>query len=251
MKILINAITTVFLLGIAAAHADTKLVYVDENSGEVRSVIAIKDGMVRMDNKDQQNWVLYDSSSETITAVDAANRSYSVIDEETMQQISKQVSDAMAKMEEQLANVPAEQREAMKKMMGGMMDMGKKSLETSVERTGRSMSKAGYDCDEVIFSVGTITRTTLCVVEDGELGLDSDDQVALDNMYAAMNRFTETIGKGIGMSYSLPDIGGIPVYSKEDKERTGEILKEATDDDLDSGLFEVPSGFREEKMTMR
>lgn len=252
MKTLIHALLTTCLLGAAAtAQADARLVYVDEDSGKVRSIIAIKDGMVRMDNKDEQNWMLYDSGSETITVVDAANRSYSEIDDEAMQQIAKQVSDAMAQMEKQLAAVPAEQREAMKKMMGGMMDMGKEALKTSVDRTGRSLSKAGHDCDEVIFTVGSVTRTTLCIVDAGELGIASKDHDAVRNMFAAMSKFTETIGEGIGMSYSLPDIGGIPVYSKEDKERSAEILKEADDGALQGDLFKVPSNYDKEEMTMR
>lgn len=249
MKRLMNALLAASLLGFAAqASADTKLVYVDEKSGDIRSIIAIKDGMVRMENEDEQSWVLYKGGSETLTVVNDADRSYAVIDRETMQRISKQINDAMKKMEEQLAAVPAEQREAMKKMMGGMMDMGKQALETSVEHTGRSMSKAGYKCEEAIFTVGSMTRTVLCIADAGDVGLDSDDQAALDNMYSTMNRFTETIGQGVGMSYSLPEMDGIPVYSKEDKESTAEILKEADNSGLSDSLFEVPADYTREEM---
>lgn len=243
-------LATLAALLAAPALADTRLQYVDERNGAQQTVITIKDGKVRMDNADSSAWTLYDSASNTLTTIDQKEKTYTVLDEETMKAMSAQVSSAMAEMKRQLDAMPPEQRAMMEKMMGGAMDMGKKMVETKVERTGRKLEKAGYDCEQVFYSVGNMMRSEMCVTDVDNLDIPSGDRKALDAMQAHMKAMAESMSESFGVDFALDfdSMGGMPVYMKEDKEPSGEILKDVSHDDVDASQLQVPKGYREEKI---
>lgn len=231
------------------AIADTRLQYVDEKSGARQTAITIKDGKVRMDNADSRAWTLYDSASNTLTTIDPEEKTYMVLDEEALQQLSGQVSSAMAEMKRQLDAMPPEQRAMMEKMMGGAMDAGKKMVETKVDRSGKKLEKAGYDCEQVFYSVGTM-RSEMCVTNVDNLDISAGDRKALDAMQANMKAMAESMSESFGVDFVMDfdSMGGIPVYMKEDKERSGEILKNVDHNGIDASQLQVPKGYREEKL---
>ncbi|HEX7029335.1 MAG TPA: DUF4412 domain-containing protein [Gammaproteobacteria bacterium] len=232
------------------AIAGTRIEYVDENSGEARTVLAIKDGKARMDSADDAGYVLFDANARTLTTVNPNEKTFTVMDEASMQQLSAEVSSAMAEMRAQLERMPPEQRAMVEKMMGGAMNAGKSMLETTVERTGRTLEKAGHACEQVIFSVGSVARTELCVADAGEVGVPDEDRATMNAMYRQMQAMAETMMKNFGME-SAPDMSaldGIAVYMKQDNEKSGEILGNVTHDGIDASLFAIPDDYREESL---
>lgn len=234
----------------APAIADTKLQYVDEKSDAPQSSILIKDGKVRMNNADSSSWTLYDSATNTLTTINPDDQTYTVMDEETMKNVSGQMSEAMAEMQREMEKMSPEQRAMMEKMMGGALDAGKKMIETRVDRTGKKLDKAGYSCEQVFYSVGTLGRSELCVVDINKLDIPADDRRALEAMQAQMKVVAENVSKGLGvnLAFDFDSLGGMPVYMKEDKERSGDILEDVSHSSIDASQLKIPAGYSEEKI---
>jgi hypothetical protein len=230
------------------AFADTRIEYVDDQDGETQTVIAIKNGNVRIDDADGDGYTLFRSADRILVIVDHNDQTYMEMDEASMDEVSGQVREAMAEMHRQLEQMPPAQREMMERMMGGVKDAGKSMFEMKVDRTGRRMKHAGYDCEQVFVSIGTLARTELCVVESGKLDMPAADRRALDAMQEQMHRFAEKMTQDIGINFTFDfkSMGGIPVYMKEDNDPAAEILNEVSHDRLDASLFEVPKGYRKE-----
>lgn len=245
-------IVVLTMLFVAPAVADTRLRYVDEQSGEEQSAIAIKDSKVRMDDAGSPSWSLFDTETRSLIVVDPDEKTWTSLDEEAMQQAAGQMNAAMAEMREQLEQMPPEQRAMVEKMMGGMADAGR-MVETKVDRTGTTLNKAGYDCAQVFMSVGSMARSELCVVAPDELDIPPADRQALDAMQDHMKKFADTMSNAFGAAGSTFDfgfdsVGGIPVYIKQDDQPSAQILEDVSHSGVDADLFRIPQGYREEKI---
>lgn len=240
------------VLAVTPAVADTRIRYVDEQSGEEQSVLTIKDGKVRMDNADSSSWMLFDAKDGSLITVDPAGKTWTSLDEETMQKAAGQVTAAMAKMREQLEQMPPEQRAMMEKMMGGMVDAGRKMVETKVDRTGKTLHKAGHDCAQVFVSVGSLSRSEMCVVDPGELDIPAADREVLEAMQDRMKKFAESMSKSFGanLAFDFGSIGGVPVYVKQDRKQTGQVLEGISHSGIDTDLLSVPDGYREKTISV-
>lgn len=233
----------------AAALADTRIAYVDEKSGAERTVITVKDGKVRMDNAEAENFSVYDSDSDVLTLVDPTRQSYTLLDDAKLRTLSGQMNDAMAKMRAQMAEMPPEQRAAMEKMMGGAANAGGRAPDIKLDRTGKQLNKGGHDCRQVFLTAGDLARMELCVVDQKRIEMPDGDRAALEAMQEQMRIVAESFaGSGKRAPLDYDSIGGMPVYMKSSSQRSGEVLKDVTHDDIDASLFEVPAGYREEKI---
>lgn len=234
------------------ALADTRLSYADEQSGEEQSVITIKDGKVRMDNAGSSSWTLYDTNDGSLITVDPDARTWTSLDEETLQKAAGQVSAAMARMRAQLEQMPPEQRARIEKMMGGMADAGRKMVETKVDRTGKTQHKAGHDCEQVFMSVGSLSRSEVCVAAPDALDIPAADTKVLEAMQERMKKFAQSMSQsfGAGPSFDFDSLGGVPVYTKQEDEHTGQILKGVSHTGIEAGLFHVPDGYHEKKISL-
>lgn len=239
-----------FLAAIAAcvsavAIADTRILYVDEQSGAERTVIAVKDGKVRMDSAEAPSFSVYDSETDRLTLVDPDKQSYTLLDDEQLRALSVQMNKAMAQMREQMADMPPEQRAAMEKMIGGSAGAGQ-APDIKLERTGKRLNKGGHDCRQVFLSAGD-ARMELCVVERKHIDIPDEDRAALEAMQKQMRTVAESFS-GARAPVDYDAIGGMPVYMKSSGQPSGEVLKRVTHDGIDASLFEVPEGYREEKI---
>lgn len=228
--------------------AGTRIEYVDSQSGAPQTVISIQDGRIRMDDAGIGTYTLFDRRTGALTTVNEDDETYTVMDEAAMKQVSGQVSSAMAEMRKQLEQMPPEQRAMMEKMMGGAADMGRTALEVSIERTGNRLEKSGYDCEQVFLAVGTMSRSEMCVADPDDIDIPAGDRETLAAMTELMKVFAENMSQGLGMdvSYDMDSLGGFPVYTRVDGEKSADVLKAVTQDGLDASLFEVPDGYREE-----
>lgn len=237
--------TVAFALFAVPAAADTKLQYVDDGTDAPQSSILVKDGKVRMNSADSSNWTLYDSATNTLTTINPDDKTYTVMDEATMKEVSGQMSDAMAEMKREMEKMSPEQRAMMEKMMGGALDAGKKMIETKVDRTGKKLDKAGYSCEQVFYSVGSLGRSELCVVDINKIDMPAGDRRALEAMQKQMKVVAENVSKGLGvnLAFDFESLGGMPVYMKEDKERSGDILQSVSHDNISAAELKIPEGY--------
>ena len=79
--------------------------------------------------------------------IDDTDKSYVVFDKATMEQLAKKLNEAMAKMKEQMAKLPPEQRAQMEQRMGGVMGpAGGQQRTVDVADTGKTDKVDGRNC---------------------------------------------------------------------------------------------------------
>ncbi len=187
------------------------------------------------------------------------DRSYFRLDESTLSQLASQISAAMEQMQEQLANLPPEQRAMMEQMMKGRMPEGM-SMGSGTQGPTFRVEPAGseqvgtYSCDKYEVFRGSEKSLEICVVPVSRLTALSE----VMNTFRSMARFTKKLVESTQqrllatMANSpfqiLDEIDGFPVMTRQfqNGQPTHEtLLNSATQRDLSDDLFTVPSGFRE------
>ena len=187
------------------------------------------------------------------------DKSFYRMDEQTIAQLSSQISAAMEQMQEQLANLPPEQRAMMEQMMKGQMPEGM-SMGGAVQQPALRVEPAGservdqYSCDKYEVYRGQEKTQEICVVPVNQLAALGE----VMDTFRAMARFTKKLIESTqqvplaNMTNNplqiLDEIEGFPVLTRqfENGQPTQEVLfKSATQQDLGDDLFSVPSDYRE------
>src|SRR5688500_8153132 len=117
MKNLICAASTLLMIATATAG-----VRIETTTRDIKSqaadggpqIVLVQAGNIRMNNPKHGNGVILKNSM--FYVLDDKQKTYSEIDKATMQQAADQAGAAMKQMQEQLKNMPPEQRAQMEKM---------------------------------------------------------------------------------------------------------------------------------------
>ncbi|MGI9238019.1 MAG: DUF4412 domain-containing protein [Woeseiaceae bacterium] len=189
--------------------------------------------------------------------VNHKERSYIVMDEAMLDQVSAQISDAMKEMEAQLANMPPEQRamveQMMKGRMQGMMDQkGSSAPPPRVESMGSGKWNS-YKCREYAVFEGQEKVQEVCAAKLDDV--DGGDEVmeAFVTMAAYIKKMTESMpmmdNDGLNPGELMEQIDGFPVHTVDYQD--GQVVSEMSLDsvieqDLDPDLFTIPKGYRRE-----
>ncbi len=219
-------------------YAQSKMVRIDEVRGE-----EIASSMIFLGNE-----FLY---------VDHRKKSYTVMDEAMLDEVSAQISDAMTQMEAELARMPPEQRamveQMMKGQMGGMMgqqDTAPPAPSVKAVGSGKWQSRT---CRKYAVFEGPEKTQELCAAKLDDI--DGGDEVmeAFRSMAAYMTKMAETmpmdVDDGINPGELMDQIDGFPVHTTDYE--NGVAVRESsvdsiTEKDLEPGLFTAPDGYRRE-----
>jgi hypothetical protein len=189
--------------------------------------------------------------------VDHRDKSYIVMDEAMLDEVSAQISDAMKQMEAELANMPPEQRAMVEQMMKGRMQgmmgqQGTPSPEPRVEAMG-SGEWQSYSCEKFAVFEGPEKTQDLCAAELDEIEGAEEIIEAFRNMAAYMTKMTESMPmrsqEGMNPGELMEQIEGFPVHTIDYE--NGRVSRETsldsvTEQDLDEGLFAAPEGYRQQ-----
>lgn len=221
-----------------------------------RSTIYSQSAMIRIDDvgdkKDAASMIFL---GDKFLYVDHKDRSYIVMDEAMLEEVSAKVSDAMKQMEQQLANLPPEQRamveQMMKGQMQGMMD-NKDAAPAAHKVTAMGNSKwQSYDCRRYAVFEGKEKTQEVCAADLDEIDGADEVMAAFRRMAAYMTKMTESMPMGAGDHVNpvelMDQIDGFPVHTID--YRNGQVVTEMSLDsvvekDLDSDLFGAPEGYR-------
>jgi hypothetical protein len=257
-KPLTLATLTTFSLTLPA-FADTHVSYVDER-GKPATQLYVKDGKVRLETGGDA--MLYDAAAGSFTMIDGADRSYIVMDPETMArmaaqagQMQQQMAGQMAAMQEQMASMPPEQRAMMEQMManmgGGSPMAAGTPPEVEMREMGSTQKIAGFRCKDVRMLVGGRPMARMCVSELDALGIPDGDRAALNAMHEGIQSMA-AMGPG---APSVPDVMPQGLALKYEPEgpaaRDGggpETLKGVSRSGLDADLFAVPAGYTRQEI---
>ena len=177
------------------------------------------------------------------------NDKYMEMTKEDIEKMGAQMNEAMQKMEEQMKDLPPEQRKMMEQMMKGKMGekMGmSQETKTEWEKTGTEKIN-NWECDKYKSNDGK----TVWTAEPEELGLNKDDFQVFEK---AKDFFSEMMKNNDSfLKYTATDdsdgLSGFPVksISKSGQEQT---LNEVTKKDLDNDLFELQEDWKRQEKPM-
>jgi len=250
-------------LSIAAIVANTATagVYVesvrhDRVTGAVQSddKIYVQNGQARMDNGRNGGYTLF--KDDGVYQVNPTDQTYRVMDKAAMDQVSAKMSDAMARMKAQMANMPPERRAMMEKMMSQMNGQApgaavKPAVYDAVD-TGQTESSNGRSC-----RVWNVTRNgelseQYCVAPKGSLPGAEEFIVFAKKMSAFFERMTgpmHAMSSGIMQSRMavIEKINGFPIitrrFSGGKLENEETVVKTWESRSMPAAQFEVPAGY--------
>lgn len=223
-----------------AVQAETTLTYVDQNNSAAEAfVINVQAPYLRM-NEAGGMWMLYDSQADVLYAVNPADQSYTKMD----RAMAQQLGGVMDAVEEQMKNLPPEQRAAIEQMMG--RSMLKNKAKTEYALTGAKRKHAGVECN-----VGHLIRAgkakhEFCVADPKALGMSNDDYAVMTKMFELMAALRDSAG---GMfSQDMPDptqMKGVAIESNGRK-AGHQIISKVSHDKIAAEQFKIPSNYRQE-----
>lgn len=189
--------------------------------------------------------------------VDHDEKTYIVMDEAMLEEMSTKMNEAMKEMEAQLASMPPEQRAMVEQMMKGEMQgmmeqQGEAAPPLRVEAIGSGKWKS-RKCKEYAVFEGAEKTQQICAADLDDV--DGADEVieAFRNMAAYITKMTESMPMrpaGQPNPGELMDqIDGFPIHTVDYD--NGKIVAEASldsivEEDLDEGLFSAPEGYRQQ-----
>lgn len=223
-------------------------------------------GKLRIDHLDGkggvQTTVLFQNNE--MIVVSHPDKKFHRINEATLTELSaqmKKASEAMKQLEQQMANMPPEQRAMMEKMLKGKMPamagMGSEPLAIRVEATGPG-SWESYSCKNYAVYLGDQKTQELCAVPPSEVEGADEFIEAARNMAEFFGKFKEALQMPAFASLTkspaeiVGRVEGFPVHTKEFDNGVlqGErFLSSAKEESLSDSTFSPPQGYKEEKIT--
>ncbi len=184
---------------------------------------------------------------EVVWSIDPAKREYSEMTfaemEQAMAKAGRTMDVAIARLQEEMDNMPEEQRKMIEKMMGGKMPgmSAQSDAPIKVTNTGEKKTISGFSCTKYVVQQGDQTLTTLWVTNDvkGFKELAEDWKAFSKRMAALAQRF------GKGMEEATKQIDGFPIQTE-----MGSVVTTVTKIErrtTPASEFEVPSGYKKVK----
>jgi hypothetical protein len=164
-----------------------------------------------------------------------------------------QVDSAMAQMQQQLANLPPEQRRMMEQMMQGRGMPGMTAPPQVVYRQTGSDKVGQWSCTKYEGTANGQKVVEVCTVDPKEFELSPADFDVARQLTEFMKTLLPEAAEGAFMNGTVQDQGfaGVPVRrtsfrdgAVESVTETAEFRKEA----IPAAVFETPAGFRKEAM---
>jgi hypothetical protein len=255
-KTILRMLLLIFVLSVSAPAG----VYIQiagsvgGTENDISKMYIDKDRMRMEISSNMENEVMiFRQDQQLIWVINNKEKSYSKMTRDDLAKMKGQIDQAMKMMEEQLKNMPVEQREMMEKMMPkqGAMQMSK------VEKTVYTKKKSGekinrWTCDYYEGMVSGKKTEEVWTITWQQAGISRNDLQA----FRGMGEFFQAITGKIDALYQIGSedfekqggYAGLPVkmvqYEKGNTIVLSEV-KEIKKQNIAPKLFELPAGFEE------
>lgn len=217
----------------APARADLTLEYQDGQGAQIFSMF-VKGQRVRMESSGGHATVtLFDAGNRELTVLEPGDRSYMVIDPATIQEMRRQMEQALDML----------RRQGIDPSTMGLDDFMPK-VEARVVRTGESRTIDGRSCEVVRYEISDGFNSMACVVEPGTLGISDAEWAAISGIYEALADMTSQMLPSGGAAIELQSAAGIPLEAWDADGDYVQRLARVERAALDDSMFEVPAGWR-------
>ncbi len=236
------------LLAPTLGAADTRIHMTSDIDGDFDSVISVRDGHMLMEADGRGDTsMLFTADSGNLTVINHTRKSYMTVDDKTMDQMQGQLNAAMQQMQEQLKNMPEEQRKMIMSRMPEMMGMEDKPKATySVKKTGDKDTVADVSCHTMEVMKDGRPEGVGCIASADAMGIADKD---FDTMVAMFNRLKSMAGRfSNDDTPDLQALGGFPMRMTDANGRVTTQVTRIETGKLDKTMFQVPAGYTPESM---
>ena len=256
----------VLTFALSAAHAGTVMVIdtwaYDQFSDSGTHTWYLEPTMARIEFKtdSEETWVIYDLSNKdepVMYVIEPNTNSYMTLDKKSLDKAEGKMREGMEMMENYMSNMPAEQRDAMKKQYGKQIRQAEKMMyyedrmkKMKYEKVAGGEKIEEWTCDHFKATFKKEVYKEIWVAPWDGLGVGYEDLAVLASMAemfkgfaGEMIPFMDKKAEGDGGA-----ITGFPVktYMFDDgKKVVKQEVKEVRKEDIDAKLFELPEGFDE------
>jgi hypothetical protein len=201
---------------------------------------------------------ILDLKTGEITTLEGKNKTYYVTTRQDLEEMAAKMkermnSPEMKKAQEQMKNLPPEQRKKMESMMGGM------SGAFDVRKTGTARRIAGYPCENWTITFGELSRTEECLSTELQLPAQAWDMYR--DYAASMKSMMASIGpiaKGMEeMQEKFKNLKGYPLATTTSTNimgRSSVTTSEVVDikrGPIPASAWEIPAGYGKVDNPMR
>ncbi len=196
----------------------------------------------------QKQTVIFDGARQVLWMIDASRRTYNEMTKADVDRMGGQISDAMAQMQQQMANMPPEARAQMEAMMRGR-GMPGAPPRTEYRRAG-SDRVGTWACDKYDIVRNGQKAGEICTVAPSALGFTPAD-FAVTRQLADF--FQRLMPQGADRMFAIgteqaQGYNGVPVkhVTMEGQRQTVIEVTEAGRQAFPASTFEVPAGYKKE-----
>ena len=240
-----------------AAHAGVyvEVVNHDVKSGttELSQKIYVQGGMGRFTDTEGRSSLI---KGGTMYILDESDKSYIAFDKATMEQLATKLNAGMAKMKEQVAKLPPEQRAQMEQMMAKQMGGEGKGRTVEAIDTGKTDKIDGRTCKVWDVKRNDELDDQLCVVAFSALPGKENFQA----VFAEFAKVFEEMAKSVPMLAgtmtnefsALSKVNGYPVRTRAyDNGKLGDeeqLVKVWREEAIPASMFEIPADYKQKQM---
>ena len=215
-------------------------------------------GAMRVESNSGDSVMIF--NKDVIYLVNPREKSYAIMDRETMKRMADQINPALKQMREQLAKMPPEQREQMEKMMAQRMPGLGKQKTQDIRKTGRSEKIGGTPCSYVEITEDGVLSDELCVAAPGALKGTDELMAAAMKMSALLKEMTASLDapwlKDMmeRQAAQYEQLGGVPVLTRhyvDGKAMVETTIKSMRSESIPASAFEVPAGYAKKDLMSR
>ncbi len=193
--------------------------------------------------------IIFREDKDLFWMLDMGKKEYREMTKDDIKKMKAKMDEAMKQMEEQLKNLPPEQRKMMEEMMPSHMNF-KKDERPVFTKKGSNIKVNKWNCSHYLGEVNGTKKEEVWTTGWDQLGIKSDEL----GVFRVMGEFFSSLAPDMTDMFQIGDeeyeknggFAGMPVKSidYEDGKISSQFeMKEITKKDLNSSLFDVPSGF--------
>jgi hypothetical protein len=207
-----------------------------------------------MDTNGRKVIVIFDGAAGVLRSIDEQAKTYTEITKADVERMSAQMSGAMAQMQQQLQNLPPEQRARVEAMMqGGRGMIGAMAGPPPEYKKVGADTVGKWRCDKYEGTKNGEKASEICTVEPAALGFAAADFEVAKQLG---DFFSKMMPPGMDALFRFGAAGpngfsGIPVRSVSYRNGAPQTTAEITDitrQNFPESLFIVPPGFQKREM---
>lgn len=210
-------------------------------------------------NNDKDAILIFDKKEELIQLINRLEGSYLEMTEKDLKEINNQISQAKEQMDKQLASLPPEQREMMKKQMGNMFssnekDKNKEYRDTEISKVIGPYNTSLHEAWSINEKVEEVYIVDFDMIEFSKNQFEVIEGLMgfiRENMNVLFQNFSNEVGAVIQPEDHPSFQEGLPVQTinyESGIKKSEEILKSIKHIEIPEEAFAVPPGYKKKDL---